>query len=172
MTALARGQRLALPVLLVLAAALSSCGGPPTTPSTAAGSPEPTPTRAAPRDDRERALDLADRYEHAVASADAASAWSLVSPAERVNWPSLQAFADERAAFTASTHGEYTLGQPSSDAAQIGFWRPPTAGNAIDSNRAFVIEVDFPRLGDNNSGYEILLVAPDDVGSWWVWVVR
>ena len=39
-------------------------------------------------------------------------------------------------------------------------------------DRAFLVEVDFPTLANNNAGWEELLVAPTADGSWFIWRLR
>jgi hypothetical protein len=40
-----------------------------------------------------------------------------------------------------------------------------------DYDRAFVIEIDYPRIAESNA-YEVLLTAPDRCGRWWLWALR
>ena len=81
----------------------------------------------------------------------------------------LDSFASERAAFFDSVDGRYTLGDPT----RVRDWTAyePLVSGAVRS-RAWLIEVDYPTLSNNNAGYEQFVVAPDSSGAWRIWPVR
>jgi hypothetical protein len=140
---------------------------PSATPSQTPASPAPSPS-ASPTD-RETATDLVTRYETALVAANWQTAFDLLAPSSPTHEVGLDAFASERAAFFVSVDGRYVIGDPAS-ATDWATYGPLAAG--ADRSRAWLIEVDYPALSNNNAGYEQFVVAPDSGGTWRIWPVR
>jgi hypothetical protein len=171
---------------IVLALAICGCGAPalvpPSVPSPTVAAPTLDPAKVAagqPRPgDAALAVDVARRYEDAVAARKWDAAWALLAPEQQAMRTSREEFADERGAFMTSTGGVYVARPPTHDPAEIRRWvvpedlTRPIYPVTPDYDRAFLVEVDFPRLAGNNAGWEMLLVAPIKDGSWFIWVIR
>ena len=173
---------------VVLALLIWGCGAPlsvPASPATPIKVAGPTPldprTIAAgqPRPgDAAIAVDVARRYEDAVAARKWDAAWALLAPEQQAMRAGREEFAAERGAFVTSTGGVYVARPPTHGPAEIRRWvvpedlTMPVFPATPDYDRAFLVEVDFPRLAGNNPGWELLLVAPTRDGSWFTWVIR
>jgi hypothetical protein len=154
---------------------------PSAIPSRAPVSHEPTPVAAKPTPaghepsgstvpgPRAVALDLVDRYEADLVAGRWSAAFGLLAPTSLTFEAGLDAFASERAAFFDSVDGRYTLGSP----VRVRDWSgyESLVSGAVRS-RAWLIEVDYPALSNNNAGYEQFVVAPDTTGTWRIWPVR
>ena len=134
-------------------------------PTRAARQPSPSVTPSA----RKGASGLVDRYEAALVAGRWSAAFDLLGPASLTREAGLESFASERAAFFHSVDGRYTIGDP----ARVRDWSgyEPLVEGAVRS-RAWLIEVDYPALSNNNAGYEQFVVAPDSSGTWRIWPVR
>jgi hypothetical protein len=127
------------------------------------------PTPAVIPSARKQATDLVDRYEAALAAGKWQTAFDLLATASLTHEAGLATFASERAAFFDSVDGRYTIGNP----ARVSDWTTyePLVAGAVRS-RAWLIEVDYPALSNNNAGFEQFVVAPDSSGAWRIWPVR
>jgi len=119
--------------------------------------------------DRRRARDMVDRYENALIAGDWEAAFELLSPTSLTREMGLEAFASERAAYFDSAGDRYVLADP----ARVSDWMDiaPLVVRA-ERPRAWLVEVTYPALAGNNAGYEQLVVAPDENGTWRIWPVR
>jgi hypothetical protein len=118
---------------------------------------------------RKRATDLVDRYESALVAGRWSAAFDLLAPTSLTREAGLKSFAAERAAFFDSVEGRYAIGDP----ARVRDWTEyePLVTGAVRSH-AWLIEVDYPALSNNNAGYEQFVAAPDSSGAWRIWPVR
>jgi hypothetical protein len=142
------------------------------TPSHTATSPTATPastTSPTATSDRDTAAQLVDRYEAALVASRWSVAFDLLAPTTLTHQAGLSSFTSERRAFFVSVAGRYTLGAPT----RVNDWTSyaPVVSGA-DRSRAYLIEVDYPALSNNNAGYEQFVVAPDSSGTWRIWPVR
>ena len=147
---------------------------PSATPSQTPASPAPTPASPAPSplaslSDRETATDLVNRYETALVAGNWQTAFDLLATSSPTHQAGLDAFASERAPYFVSVGGRYVIRDPAS-ATDWATYGPLVAG--ADRSRAWLIEVDYPALSNNNAGYEQFVVAPDSGGTWRIWPVR
>ena len=145
---------------------------PSPTPSQPAASPRPAspaPSPLASFTDNEVAKDLVDRYESALVAGRWQTAFDLLAPTSASHEAGLAGFSSERAAFFDSVGGRYVIGDPA-PATDWATYGPLVAG--ADRSRAWLIEVDYPALINNNAGYEQFVVAPDAGGTWRLWPVR
>ena len=134
-------------------------------PTRAARQPLPSVTPSA----RKGASALVDRYEAALVAGRWSAAFDLLAATSLTHEAGIESFASERAAFFDSVDGRYTVGDPE----RIRDWTeygPLVTG--AGRSRAWLIEVDYPALSNNNAGYEQFVVAPDASGTWRIWPVR
>ena len=176
------GGYIHLPQLAVVAT--ESPSAPPSADQSPSPSALPTPTTSpspsplvlvspTPGIAAEQAAARLTAYEQALAAHDYQAAWAMLAPSWRGTAATSYAdYASERAAYEGSTRGEFTLGTPSNKQADIEIWLAPTVTAGVDVSRAWVIEVDYPRLAGNNAGYEIYILQPDAGGTWLIWPVR
>lgn len=154
-------------VLLSIGLLVAACGSSPPT------APAPSPTVAEPADaDFRASWAVLDAYMTEVTREDYDRAWTRLSPAAQAGWGSPQEFAAERAAFRLSTGGLYRMAIPSHDLGLLAQWVSPDDPARPPLERAFIAEVRYPRLENNNAGWEMLVVAPDATGRWLIWKVR
>lgn len=115
-------------------------------------------------------MQTASDYLVALVGGRYADAWELLSLWSRQFSGSEEHFAAERSAFYRTAGPRYRLSTPDGSEELLGRWLPvPFSG---DPARAYVLRVDHPALGPNNSGWEILIVAADADGAWRIWVAR
>jgi hypothetical protein len=107
-----------------------------------------------------------------ITGSDFDKAWSLLSPATQRGYASVADFTSERTAFMQSAGGDYTLGPLSQDPALFAQWLPPNDPLNPPLARAYIAEVDYPRLANNPAGFDILIAAPDAQGRWLIWSAR
>jgi hypothetical protein len=112
------------------------------------------------------------RYMKALVSSDWDSAWVLLAEGSKEGWGSEQDFASEEGAFMASARREYVLGDPKHDEALVDKWVSRDDPAAPPRARAYLSQVDYPRLQNMPAGFDILVAAPDETGMWHVWRVR
>jgi hypothetical protein len=174
--------------LLLLAAVVAAPGvgsflqHPSTVPVvTATQSPTPTLVAASPShtlaspatppatSDRDTAAQLVDRYEAALVASRWSVAFDLLAPTSLTHEAGLASFTSERRAFFVSVAGRYTAKDPA-PVTDWGAYGPVVVG--ADRSRAYLIEVDYPALSNNNAGYELFVVAPDSGGTWRIWPAR
>lgn len=154
-------------LLLGLGLLVAACGSSPPASAT------PAPTVAVPGDEDFRAASaVLDAYMTEVTREDYGRAWTRLSPASQAGWGSPQEFAAERAALRQSTGGLYRMAIPTHDVALLAQWVSPDDPARPPLERAFIAEVRYPRLENNNAGWEMLVVAPDVTGRWLIWKVR
>ena len=177
-------------VLLVVGMLVGACTVTPTpttatpAPSVASSSPSsPSPTRLASGTlqlgDEATANDLAARYEAALVAGRWQAAWTMLAPEQQVRWQPYSAFVAERAAYFHSVAGQYTVEPAIHDAALIRQWVGPDNFPAAtplcpvspDYDRAFIVQIDYPLIAQYNA-LDVLLVAPDSSGHWFIWQVR
>jgi hypothetical protein len=127
--------------------------------------PSPSVTPSA----RKLAVGLVDRYEAALVAGTWSAAFDLLAATSLTREAGLESFMSERAAFFDSVDGRYTIGDPE----RVRDWTAygPLVTGAVRS-RAWLVEVDYPALSNNNAGYEQFVVAPDSSGAWRIWPVR
>jgi hypothetical protein len=172
-----RSQGLTGSVLALLCSlALIGCGSPVPTgaPSAPSGSAAATPpsSQAGSDGDLAAATSVMTAYLTHVSKGEYDRAWSLLAPATQLAQGSFTGFAADRAAYMKSAGGIYRLGPATHDRRLLAQWvnagdpaSPPLA-------RAFLAQVDYPRLANNPAGFEIFVAAPGPAGDWLVWIVR
>jgi hypothetical protein len=138
--------------------------------------PKPSPAVVAPSakplSDAAKALAVTQRYENALIAGRWQVAWDILSSAQQSMRGTLANFVYERAAYF-DRIDRYTLSRPTHNAAVLKTWT--TSRDLVrgaNLARAYVIQVDYPQLANNNAGWEVLLVAPDSSGAWRIWYVR
>jgi hypothetical protein len=163
-------------LVLLCSLALNSCNSPVPT-----GAPSPPTGSAAatlsssrtPSDvDLAAATSVMTTYLMHVSKGEYDRAWSLLAPATQLAQGSLAQFAAERAAYMKSAGGIYRLGLATHDRRLLDQWVSAADPASPPLARAFLAQVDYPRLANNPAGFEILVAAPDPAGDWLVWVVR
>ena len=176
-------------VLLIVGMLVGACAVTPA-PTTATRNPSPSqssPSAPSPTPlasgtlqlgDEATANDLAARYEAALVGSRWQAAWTMLAPQQPVRWQPYSAFAAERAAFFHSVAGRYSVKPAIHDATLIRQWAGPYDDPTTpiwpaspDYDRAFIVQVDYPLLTQSNA-FDVLLVAPDASGHWFIWQVR
>jgi hypothetical protein len=147
----------------------------PPSPSAPPASQTPGPTAAASAslsaaEDAATALATASDYLRALTAGRFADAWQLLSPESQGFAGSEEHFASERAAFYRTAGSRYQVSTPDRSEEALATWLASSFSG--DAARAFVLRVDHPALGPNNSGWEMLITAPDGSGTWRIWVAR
>ncbi len=131
------------------------------------GSPQPG--------DQAEAKQLLQQFEGALIAHEWRTAWDLLAAESQAYARSFAEFRDERSAYFQSAGATYTASEPVHDVAAIERWaKPGVKAFAPDFDRAFLTEIRYPALANNNAGWEILLLAPDKTASdaWRVWYLR
>jgi hypothetical protein len=130
---------------------------------------------------------LTGRFERAIVNGNWAAAWNALAPEVRAT-SSPEHFAFEAAGEYEHVDGVFDASPPRHDAAEIMGWvfpanypLSPAVVTTANLDRAFVIDVTYPRVaewcaehapddtGCGTQPHDVLLVAPDAGGSWWVW---
>lgn len=148
---------------------IASDGSVPQTAAPSQHTTSPRPTRGPIVSDRQRAIDIVDRYEAALIAGRWQAAFDLLAPTSLTSGMGLDAFAYERAPFFESVGDRYVLLDPAR-VTDWAFYAPVVSG--ADRAHAWLIEVDYPALSNNNAGWEQFLAAPDSGGTWRIWPVR
>jgi hypothetical protein len=158
-------------------------------PSESAGLPGPTATASAdpspvlaigtpkPGDD-EVARRLLQQFEEALVAHSWKSAWNLLSSEEQSREPFGQWAAAEQA-FMRSAGTTYTVPEFTHDPDRIRFFivpddypLDPVSVTTADLDRAYVAQVWYDALSNNNAGFVVYLLAPNATGEWRVWLLR
>jgi hypothetical protein len=146
----------------------------PVTPGPSFAAPATPLALGTPRPgDAATASSLAYRYEQALVAGQWQTAWDLLAlESQKVPYTDYANFVYERSAFFQSVAGRFLVKPPSHDATTLTSWVAPLLPLSANLDRAFLIEVDYPSLSTNPAGWTMLLVAPDEGGTWRIWVVR
>ena len=120
----------------------------------------------------EQATALVDRYQRDLVNGAFEDAWSLLAPHTRSLYGSVAAFATERRAFLKWAGSTFRLIPEPTKVAPIEVWLGATGGADIDPAHAVIVEVDYPAVAGNNSGWELYLAAPGSGGALELWMVR
>ena len=176
-------------LVLIVGILVGACAVTPTpatatrAPSFSASSPSdspPTPLASGTLKlgDEAVANDLAGRYEAALVGSRWQEAWTMLAPEQQSRSEPFSAYASERAAYFHSVAGQYRVEPAVHDAALIRQWVGPDNDPATpiwpaapDYDRAFIVRIDYPLIAQYNAG-DVLLVAPDASGHWFIWQLR
>ena len=126
--------------------------------------------------DATTAARLVATYEGLAIAGDWPNAWALLAPWAR---PTLADFTDDEGLYFRSVKGRWSTGPPQHDLSVLRQWlfaeNEPSrriGGLGADLGRAYLVEVDYPAMAGNNAGWEMYLAAPDDSGTWRLWLIR
>jgi hypothetical protein len=122
--------------------------------------------------DAATARSLVARYEAASAAGDDATAWSLLAPWSRDQFPTRQSFADSRRVAFGGAAAAYDIGEPRTDDPSIPGWLAKGAPGVSDPGRVFSVEVTHPNASPATLRLELFFVALDMSGTWKVWAVN
>ena len=146
--------------------------------ASAAGSSTPAviPGTDPPSSDLAVAIATAERFERSRAAGDDAIAWNLLAPRAQDTIGTLDRF--HRLALDEMRAGgaEFRIGRASQDRQQLSraylgdAWTD--VARADTAGRAWIIEVVHPGIRAASAGSEVLLAAPDDAGTWRIWIVH
>lgn len=121
---------------------------------------------------------LASQYEAALVASHWQAAWAMLSPEQQARWTSYDSFVTDRSAYFHSVGGRYKVGPAIHDAAILRQWVVPDNFPAApiwpaspDYDRAFVVRIEYPLIAQYNA-LDVLLVAPDASGHWFIWQLR
>ncbi|HLO34947.1 MAG TPA: hypothetical protein VK194_02650, partial [Candidatus Deferrimicrobium sp.] len=152
------------------AATPTSCAQGTTCPSQVTASPETTLQPSTQPSGPALATALLDRYEAALVAGEWQTAFDMLAPASPTRGTGIAAYSAERAPYFTTVAGRYVIGTPTQQVPDWTTYAPLIDGAVV--SRAYLVEVDYPAMKNNNAGYEQFVVAPDASGTWWVWPVR
>lgn len=156
-------------------AAPLAVAGPSATPSVPGAATDPDgSTIPEATADSAIAQDLATDYADALLTDRMADAWALLAPESHARFADDAArFAVERRMYLRAADGQLEVGPATQDPTLLARVSKRLGTEpAIDTDRAWVIELDYPTLAWAPSPDDLLLVAPDATGTWRLWWVR
>ena len=130
----------------------------PSAVSSAVASPEPSASAA------DAAASIVNQYTRDLVNGDYAAAWALLAPDGPTRSLTFAAWSSERAQFFVSVGTQYGIVVSPSDVAPLPNWLASSWGPSIDLDHALLVEVDYPALIHNNSGYSLYIVNPTATG--------
>ena len=133
----------------------------PSAVSSAVASPEPSASAA---DAADAAASIVNQYTRDLVNGDYAAAWALLAPDGPTRSLTFAAWSSERAQFFVSVGTQYGIVVSPSDVAPLPNWLASSWGPSIDLDHALLVEVDYPALIHNNSGYSLYIVNPTATG--------
>jgi hypothetical protein len=144
----------------------------PIVPEAATGPDESTVPEATT--DSDLAQGLATDYVDALLADRMADAWALLAPESHARFADDAArFAAERRMYLRAADGRLEVGPATQDPTLLArALERLGATPAVDTDRAWVIELDYPTLAWATSPDDLLLVAPDATDTWRLWWVR
>ena len=125
--------------------------------------------------DKATALDVAGRYENALAGGDWPGAWALLSVESQATIGSLGSFAATGSAYNAEGGVVFSLQTPTQDANLVAtFLGASQAAIALeaDTSRGFLVFVHHPNVKAASAGTTGLYVAPLRSEGWPIWLVH
>ena len=105
-----------------------------------------------------------NQYTRDLVNGDYAAAWALLAPDGPTRSLTIAAWSSERAQFFVSVGTQYGIVVSPSDVAPLPNWLASSWGPSIDLDHALLVEVDYPALIHNNSGYSLYIVNPTATG--------
>ena len=128
-----------------------------------------------PATDAAMALDLAGRYETALAAGDWSTAWALLSQQSQATIGSLGAFETLGLAYNGQGGMAFELQEPTQDAALVANFlgaQQAAIASVADMSRGYLVFAQHPNVQAASAGTTGLYIAPLRAGGWRIWLVH